>query len=146
MLALVYLADKTLDQCSSTEIDFSPRFRPRNVFLKPFFMTPTDYLEIHKIKIALRDDSAPGILGCTAAFIKAFRYFILQPFTFICNTCLPPGCFLQSWKLDVVIPIHKVMYTFKELILLLHLNLTSVILEVSEVVTVKVRNNLDLSE
>lgn len=57
-----------------------------------------------------------------------------------------PGCFLQSWKLDVVVPIHKDMYTFKELILLLHLNLTSVILEVSEVVTVKVRNNLDLSE
>lgn len=101
------LAKHILNNISTTENSLANIVKTNNSPVASFFMSPTTTDEISRLITSLKSDSAPGYDGHTATLIKHIKHCILEPLTHIFNLSLESGCFPSTWKIALVVPIHK---------------------------------------
>lgn len=101
------LADILLSQNKCTQDDLLLQSSLGPPSRCSFFLQPTDVYEVDKIIMQLKNDSAAGIDGLSPSLIKAIRFEIAEPLTYIFNLSISTGIFPSSWKKAMVVPIHK---------------------------------------
>lgn len=101
------LANDILASRGSSESCLASEFKSSNLITQSFFLHPTDNHEVRKLILELKNDSAPGLDGCTPILVKKMVEAVISPFTYICNLSLSSGIFPDEWKLASVTPVHK---------------------------------------
>lgn len=101
------MANDTLIRLNTTQECLAQKTRVGTSPGVSFFLAPTDAPEVDVLIRGLRSDSAPGIDGITATFLKLNRDTLIAPLTHVFNLSLSNGTFPDCWKKAAVTPIYK---------------------------------------
>lgn len=101
------LSDRLLNNLSTSEESLAAQYKTLGSTHHNLFLQPTDIFEVSALISQLKLDSAPGSDGIKPSIIKDACSEIVVPLTHIYNLSLSSGTFPKSWKVAVLIPIHK---------------------------------------
>lgn len=78
-----------------------------NININSMYMFPFDEYEVLLLISQLKNSFSSGADNITNNIIKEFRYFLIQPLTYLINLCLSNGYFPEILKHAIIKPVHK---------------------------------------